>query len=53
MSIQSEISRLQTAKSQLAAAITGKGVPVPEGATLDDFPALVGTIPQGSGGPWK
>ena len=53
MSIEREISRLQTAKGQLAAGITGKGVPVPEGATLDDFPALVGAIPQGSGGPWK
>ena len=50
MSIQSEIDRLKTAKSGLATAITGKGVTVPEDATLSDYPALVDKIQTGGGG---
>ena len=50
MSIQSEIDRLKTAKSGLATAITGKGVTVPEDATLSDYPALVDQIQTGGGG---
>lgn len=46
MSIASEVARLQEAKSSLAAALESKGVAVPEGATLDHYPALVGQIPQ-------
>ena len=50
MSIQSEIDRLKTAKSGLATAITGKGVTVPEDATLSEYPALVDQIQTGGGG---
>lgn len=46
MSIASEVARLQEAKIGLAAALESKGVAVPEGATLDHYPALVGQIPQ-------
>lgn len=49
MSIQSEINRLLTAKSELAAAIEEKGVTVPSDATLSDFPSLVKKISAGSG----
>lgn len=49
MSIQSEIDRLAAAKAGLAAAISAKGVAVPDGATLSEYPALVEQI-QGSGG---
>lgn len=48
MSIASEITRLQTAKSDLATAIANKGVTVPANATLDDYAALVDSIPTGS-----
>lgn len=49
MSIASEITRLQSAKSDLATSIGNKGVTVPASATLDDYPALVDSI-QTSGG---
>ena len=49
MSIASEIERLQTAKASLKTSIEGKGVTVPEGATLDDYPALVDSISGGGG----
>ena len=51
MSIQSEIDRLAAAKAGLAAAIGTKGVVVPDGATLSEYPALVEKI-QGGGDPW-
>lgn len=47
MSIASEITRLQTAKSDLATSITNKGVTVPASATLDDYSALVDSISGG------
>lgn len=47
MSIASEITRLQTAKSDLATAIANKGVTVPANATLDDYAALVDSIQTG------
>lgn len=47
MSISSEIDRLEAAKSQLAAAITAKGVTVPEAAKLDAYPDYVASIPAG------
>lgn len=52
MSIQSQIDRLNSAKSSLKSAISSKGVSVPESASIDDLPALVRSIPQegGSGG---
>ena len=50
MSIQSEIDRLAAAKAGLAAAIGTKGVVVPDGATLSEYPALVEQIQGGGGG---
>lgn len=50
MSIASEITRLQTAKADIKAAIEGKGVTVPSAATLDDYAGYVDTISGGGGG---
>jgi hypothetical protein len=50
MSIASEISRLQQAKSDLATSIANKGVTVPAATTLDGYAALVDQIQQGGGG---
>lgn len=44
MSVQSEINRLKTAKTNLASAIESKGVDVSDTATLSDYPALVSAI---------
>lgn len=49
MSVQSEIERLNAAKTSLAAAIEGKGVEVPDEAGLDDYAALVDKIKTGGG----
>lgn len=50
MSIASEITRLQNAKSALKTAIEGKGVSVPASTKLDGYPALVDSIETGGGG---
>lgn len=50
MSIQSEVSRLQSAKASLAAAIEAKGVSVPETTKLDGYSDLVEQIEAGGGG---
>ena len=52
MDIQTEIERITNAKDEIASAIESKGVQVPKGTSIDDFPALVRSIPQegGSGG---
>ena len=50
MSVQSEITRLTTAKSDIATAITNKGVTVPSGTKLDGMAALIGSIESGGGG---
>ena len=50
MSIQTELNRLSTAKSDLKSAIEEKGVTVPEGTKLDGFSALVNQIQVGGGG---
>jgi hypothetical protein len=47
MSIASELSRLQQAKSDLATSIENKGVTVPAATTLDGYAALVDSIPTG------
>ncbi len=47
MSISTEISRLQQAKSDLATSITNKGVTVPAATTIDGYAALVDQIQQG------
>lgn len=50
MSIASEITRLQTAKSDLKTSIENKEVAVSSSATLDEYPPLVDAIPTGGGG---
>ena len=50
MSIQTDLTRLQSAKSAIKAAIEGKGVTVPDGTKLDALAALVESIEVGSGG---
>ena len=50
MSIQGEITRLETAKSAIAAAIAGKGVTVPDGTMLDGMADLIAGIEAGGGG---
>ena len=49
MSIATEISRIQTATSDIKTAITGKGVAVPEGSKIDALPALINSITSGGG----
>ena len=50
MSIVTELSRLSTAKTNIAAEITAKGVTVPTGTKLDGMPALISQISGGGGG---
>lgn len=45
MSIASEISRLNTAKANIKAAIEAKGVVVPSATTLDGYPSIITNIP--------
>lgn len=47
MSIQTELTRLQNAKSDLRSAIQSKGVTVPSATTLDNYAALVEQIETG------
>lgn len=47
MSIVSEITRIQTAKSDLATAIASKGVTVPSSTTIDGYASLVNAIQAG------
>lgn len=47
MSIQTELNRLQNAKSSLKTAIQNKGVTVPSATTLDGYAALVQQIETG------
>ena len=48
MSVSSELSRLQAAKADIAAALAEKGVSVPAGSTLDAFGNLVRQVKTGS-----
>lgn len=48
MSIASEITRIQGAKSDIADAIEAKGVTVPSSTKIDGYAALVAAIPQGA-----
>lgn len=41
MSIVSDLSRIKTAKSDIANAIAGKGVEVPEGTKIDGYASLI------------
>lgn len=45
--IKTQISRLSGAKSDLATAITAKGVTVPDDTTLDGYAALVSRSTRG------
>ena len=49
MSIQTELTRLTTAKNAIVSAIEGKGVDVPSGSKLDALAALVESIEAGGG----
>jgi len=49
MSIASEITRLDSAKSALAVSIAAKGVTVPSTTKIDGYAALVDTITTGGG----
>lgn len=51
MSVQTELTRISRAKTDLKAAIQGKGVAVAESARIDAYPALVQAITQGGGAP--
>lgn len=44
MSVQSEITRLAGAKSDIADAIAGKGVAVPSSSKLEDYAGLIDLI---------
>ena len=55
MSVQSEITRIESAKTAIVTAIEGKGVTVPDGTLLDGMPALIESIEAGGGAdisPW-
>ncbi|MBR1725040.1 MAG: hypothetical protein IJ724_00045 [Muribaculaceae bacterium] len=47
MAIATEITRLQAAKSGIKAAIAGKGVTVPDAATIDAYAQYIDSIPSG------
>ena len=47
MSVQSEIARIEQAKANTISAIPAKGGTCAENASIDDFPAAIGTIPEG------
>ena len=48
--IAENLTRLQTARTNIATAITTKGGTVASGAGFEDFPTAIGTIPAGGGG---
>lgn len=50
MSIESEITRLQSVKSNILHAIADKGVEVPSGSMLANCPDLIASISGGGGG---
>ena len=50
MSVQSEITRIESAKTAIATAIEGKGVTVPDGTLLDGMAPLIESIEAGGGG---
>lgn len=53
MSIQSEIQRLTTAKSDLKQSIGNKGVTIPDEASIDTYNHYVDLIETGSGGSYN
>ena len=50
MSVQSEITRIESAKTAIATAIEGKGVTVPDGTLLDGMAPLIESIEAGGVG---
>ena len=48
MSIQTDLTRLQSAKAAIKAAIEGKGVTVPDATLLDGMAALIESIEAGA-----
>lgn len=50
MSVQTQIDRLASAKTDIKAAIEGKGVTVPDGTLLGGMAALIESIEAGGGG---
>lgn len=50
MSIQTDLTRLQSAKAAIKAAIEGKGVTVPDATMLDGMAPLIESIQAGGGG---
>lgn len=50
MSIQTDLTRLQSAKAAIKTAIEGKGVTVPGSTLLDGMAALIDAIEAGGGG---
>lgn len=50
MSIQSEIARIRGNVADALAAISAKGVTVPQGANSDDLATLIAAIESGGGG---
>ena len=49
MSIQTEITRIESAKTAIATAIEGKGVTVPNGTLIDGMASLIESIEAGGG----
>lgn len=49
MSIATEITRLQTAKANIKTSIEAKGVVVPDATKINEYSALIDTIPTGGG----
>ena len=49
MSVQTEITRIESAKTAIATAIEGKGVTVPSGTLLDGMAPLIESIEAGGG----
>ena len=47
MSVQTEITRIESAKTAIATAIEGKGVTVPDGTLLDGMAPLIESIETG------
>lgn len=50
MSIASDVTRIESAKAAIKAAIEGKGVTVPDATLLDGMAALIESIEAGGGG---
>lgn len=52
MSVQTQIDRISGAVQSALAALTEKGVTVPDGTKVDDLSTLIATIESGGGGLW-